>query len=105
MIVVPYIVAQTEGRNQMILHLGSDYIVPLCEVIAIIDADTVVKSKDTREFIKGKMKDCTCNCGGHEETKSYIIAKKDGELCLFASAISSHTLLRRTNLSNVIKSW
>jgi len=89
----------------MILHLGSDFIVPLCDVIAIIDADAVSKSKDTKEFIESKMKDCTCNCGGHEETKSYIIAKKDGELCMFASAISSQTLLRRTNLTNAIKSW
>ena len=87
----------------MILHLGSDYIVPLCEVIAIIDAEAVFKSKDTKDFLDRCVKKKVIKCCGDEEIKSYILSKKEGELCIYASAISSQTLLKRTSLVTAAK--
>lgn len=89
----------------MILHLGSDYIVPLQDVIAIIDAEAVSKSQDTKQFLERKMKDFMFSCCQHEEIKSYILAKKKNEFCVYASAISSQTLLKRTCINTALKNW
>lgn len=87
----------------MILHLGADYIVPLCEVIAIIDAQTVAKSKDTKKFVNICTPKKVIMCCKEGETKSYVLSKRKGELCIYTSAISSQTLLKRTNLSAAVK--
>ena len=87
----------------MILHLGSDYIVPLCEVIAIIDANAILKSRDTKNFLDRNIKEKVIKCCHDEEIKSYILAKKEDAFCVYLSAISSHTLLKRTCLTTANK--
>ena len=36
----------------MFLHIGGDIVIPVKDVIAIMDIDTTTISKDTREFLK-----------------------------------------------------
>jgi hypothetical protein len=36
----------------MFLHIGSDFVIPLKSVIAILDLEKTTISKDTRDFLK-----------------------------------------------------
>lgn len=89
----------------MILHLGADYMVPLCEVIAIIDADAALKSRETKDFLDRNMKEKVVRCCIDHEIKSYILAKEKGTFCVYLSAISSQTLLKRTCLKSAVHTF
>lgn len=89
----------------MILHLGSDCIVPLKEVIAIFDAEAMSKSKDMKAYIENKLEKECFFCCKKEEIKTYVLTRKKEKDLIYASAISSQTLYKRTNLNNAIKSW
>ena len=75
----------------MFLHIGADYVVPMNEVILIIDAALVNTSPATRNFIERiksekKIIDLT-----DQSPKSYVISQKE----IILSPISSSTLQRR----------
>ncbi|KPU26458.1 hypothetical protein TR13x_10095 [Caloranaerobacter sp. TR13] len=88
----------------MFLHLGKDYVIPLKDIICIIDHKSL-KSKDTKEFFdiaeeEGFIKNIT-----DKKIKSYIITekayidKKSGskirKSIIYCSNISSTTLNKR----------
>ena len=75
----------------MFLHLGSDILVRLTDVVAILDLDTALQSRDTRELLdlartEGRVKDPQ---SGPAKT---IVLVDD---MVYLSSISSTTLLRR----------
>lgn len=95
----------------MFLHLGKDFVVPIKDVIAIIDANTSFQSKDTREFFNiAEEEGFICKIVD-KGIKSYIITEKvekDKEgreirtSIIYCSNISSTTLCKRSNsLHNV----
>lgn len=89
----------------MFLHLGKDYVIPLKEVIAIIDAKSGLKSKISKEFFKTAGEEGFINSIVDEDIKSYIITervekdKQTGQKIrnsiIYSSNISSNTLLKR----------
>ena len=74
----------------MFLHLGSDSVVPLKNIVAITDMK-IVKSGINQEFIKLKCNDKLVEDISEGNAKSFIIT--DNKVCL--SAISTLTLKKR----------
>lgn len=80
----------------MILHLGGDVIVPIKDIIAIIDYETVA-AKDTNEFLKIAEEEGFIRRITDEPPKSFIIAEINKKSVIFFSPISSTTLLKRSS--------
>lgn len=88
----------------MLLHLGQDSVIPLKDVIAIIDRESAFESEDTKQFFElaeknGDIKKIT------DTIKTYIITEKEekskgkkGKIkknIIYTSNISSATLKQR----------
>ncbi len=95
----------------MFLHLGKNYVIPLKDVIAIIDAESSLKSKDTREFLHIAEEEGFIYNIVDEKVKSYIVTEKvqkdkNGveirKSIIYCTNISSATLFKRTNFLNEI---
>lgn len=88
----------------MFLHLGKNFVIPLKEVITIIDAESLI-SKDTKNFFKIAEEEGFIYNIVEEGIKSYIITeknekdKKSGEnirkSIIYCTNISSTTLYKR----------
>jgi extracellular matrix regulatory protein B len=90
----------------MFLHIGKDRVIPIKDIIAIVDIESTEKSEITEEFFKTAVEE-----GFMVETadkpKSYIITetsdcKKDlksgkTKTEIYTSGISASTLLKRSN--------
>lgn len=91
----------------MLLHLGKDIVIPLKDIIAIIDVESASKSEYTREFLKSSQEK------GYilkleDDVKSYILTQKaDREIknkkVIYTSNISSNTLKKRAGFIKNIK--
>jgi len=80
------------GGDAVFLHIGGDVVVPLSEVIAILDLDSTRNQEATREFLSFvKGESYFQQIGKEGSEKSAVITKKR----LYYSPISSLTLLRR----------
>lgn len=88
----------------MFLHLGKNVVVPLKEVIVIIDINCAAGSKYTQEFIKVAEEEGFVKKISEEQLKSLIITEKvkknkQGknvrESIIYFSPISSTTLYKR----------
>lgn len=92
--------------NYMFLHIGKDVVIPVKDIIAIVDVESTEKSDITAEFFmtaleEGFMIETT------ETPKSYIITEKSEckkdlksgktKTEIYSSAISASTLLKRSN--------
>lgn len=94
----------------MFLHLGNDVVIPLKDIIAIIDAKSV-NSKYTKEFIKICDEEGFIENVTDDNIKSYIITEKiekDSKSrddvrvsIIYGSNISSTTLLKRSNINSL----
>ncbi len=74
----------------MILHLGKDLVIPLRDIIAIIDSESALTSDNTKEFLKqAHEKGIIDNSASN--VKTYIITEKT----IYTSNISSMTLKQR----------
>jgi len=101
-----FIYASSSRRDIVFLHLGKDYVIPLKDVIAIIDAETAFKSEDTKDFFKIAEEEGFINKIVKEGIKSYIITEKvekdknDGieirKSIIYCSNISTSTLYKRS---------
>lgn len=88
----------------MLLHLGKDSVIPLKDIIAIIDKDSSFKSEDTKKFFEKAQKEGIIKCTT-DKTKTYIITektqveknsrKKIKKITVYTSNISSMTLKQR----------
>lgn len=97
----------------MFLHLGRDFVIPIKDVIAIIDAESL-QSKDTKTFFEIAEEEGFIYRIVDKDIKSYIITEKveksksKGEKIrksvIYTSNISSSTLYKRANfIKNIDK--
>lgn len=74
----------------MFLHIGSDYVIPLKNIVAITDM-TAIKSGINEKFITTKRKEKKVEDVSDGNAKSFIITDNK----VYLSAISSITLKKR----------
>lgn len=86
----------------MFLHIGGDVVVPIKNVIAIMDIDTTTISKDTKEFLKVAEEEGFIKSISDDLPKSYIITETDKKSKIYLSPISSVTLQKRSSFLNDI---
>jgi len=84
----------------MFLHLGKNVVVPFEEIIAIIDMNSALVSKNTKEFIKIAEEEGFVEKISNEQLKpkSIIITER----IVYFSPISSATLFKRAGFLNDI---
>jgi len=80
----------------VILHLGEDVVIPVGNIIAIIDINTVGKSKATQEFLQIAEEEGFIQTISDEPPKSFVLAEIDKKTVVYMSPISSSTLMRRS---------
>lgn len=88
----------------MFLHLGKEYVIPLSEIISIIDSKSL-ELKDTADFIKVSEEEGFLIKIVDENIKSYIITekiernnkyiKKPRKSVIYCTNISANTLYKR----------
>ena len=79
----------------MYIHLGSNTVVNIKDVIAIIDMDKTTVSKNTRNFLTFAQKNGMVVNVSEELPKSAIICNYKGESKVYISQISPATLYGR----------
>ena len=88
----------------MFLHLGGSIIVPIKDIIAIIDISSK-KSKIIQEFLKIAAEEDFIEKTSDDPSKTIVIAETNKKSKVFLSPISSATLYKRTGfieeISNV----
>ena len=93
----------------MFLHLGKDFVIPVKDIIAIIDGETALKSGDTKDFFQTAREEDFIYNIVNEGIKSYIITEKlerdkiNGSdirtSIIYTSNISSTTLSKRAGFT------
>lgn len=78
----------------MYLHIGGEMVIPLKEIVAILDYEKILQSPVNKEFWRAKNK-------APQGTKSCIITKDNK---IYYSPISSLTLARRAESFRYIAS-
>lgn len=89
----------------MFLHIGGDVVIPMRNVIAILDIETTTLSKDTKEFLKIAEEEGFIKAISDDLPKTFIITETDKKSKIYLSPISSVTLQKRAGyidgISNV----
>jgi len=86
----------------MFLHIGGDVVIPIKNIIAIMDIDTTTISKDTKEFLKIAEEEGFIESISFDLPKSFIITEIDKKSKIYLSPISSVTLNKRTGFMDDI---
>jgi len=86
----------------MFLHIGGDVVVPVKNVIAIMDMETTTTSKDTKEFLRIAEEEGFIYCISADLPKSFVITETEKKSRIYLSPISSVTLQKRTGYINEI---
>jgi hypothetical protein len=90
----------------MFLHIGGDVVIPMKNVIAIMDMETTTLSADTKNFLKVAEEEGFVEAISDDMPKTFIIMEIDKKSKVYLSPISSVTLLKRAGyidgISNVI---
>lgn len=76
----------------MFVHLGGDVIIPIKEIIAILDVKITEESKDTAQFLQVAREEGFVQENSEGEPKSFIITDRH----VYLSPISSFTLRKRS---------
>jgi hypothetical protein len=79
----------------MFLHIGGDVVIPVKNIIAILDIDTTTISRDTRDFLKIAEEEGFIDAISDDLPKTFIITETDKKSKIFLSPISSVTLQKR----------
>ena len=79
----------------MLLHVGNDVMIPLSDIIFILDINTYSKSKINQHFIDRSKNKIIHNNQKDTTSKSLIVMKKGEKTILYYSPISSITLKKR----------
>lgn len=80
----------------MFLHIGGDVVVPIKNIIAIMDLESTTLSKDTREFLSIAEEEGFIESISDDIPKSFIITEIDKKSKIYLSPISSITLQKRS---------
>lgn len=86
----------------MFLHLGENVVIPLSEVIAILDINST-SSMDTRSFLKIAEEEGFVTKITDDPPKSFILTERNKKSIIYLSPISSVTLVKRTNFLNELQ--
>ena len=91
----------------MFLHIGGDVVIPVKNVIAIMDIETTTISKDTKDFLKIAEEEGFIETISDDLPKSFVITEIEKKSKIYLSPISSITLQKRSgyieDISNIIK--
>lgn len=79
----------------MFLHIGGDFVVPIKNVIAILDLESTTLSKDTKDFLSIAEEEGFIESISDDIPKSFIITEIDKKSKIYLSPISSITLQKR----------
>ena len=86
----------------MIIHIGGNISLLEKDIVAILDIDTVLESKDNSELIENLIKDNRLVNYTNDNVKTYIITSENNrrrngnnQYKLYASNISSTSLIKR----------
>lgn len=89
----------------MFLHIGGDVVIPVKNIIAILDIESTTVSKDTKEFLTIAEEEGFIESISNDLPKSFIITETDKKSKIYLSPISSVTLQKRSGfvaeISNV----
>ncbi|NLC43343.1 MAG: DUF370 domain-containing protein [Clostridiales bacterium] len=80
----------------MILHLGGNEVVPMKDIIAIMDLKKTEQAPVNIEFLNIAKEEGFVRRISDEPIKSYILVEVDKKTILYLSPISSTTLLKRS---------
>ncbi len=80
----------------MFIHLGGDVVVPLNNIIAIMDMESSSLSHNTREFLQTAEDEGFIKKISNDKPKSFILSEKDNNTIIYLSPISSVTLQKRS---------
>jgi hypothetical protein len=91
----------------LFLHIGGDVVIPVKNVIAIMDIETTTISKDTKDFLKIAEEEGFIETISEDLPKSFVITEIDKKSKIYLSPISSITLQKRSgyieDISNIVK--
>lgn len=79
----------------MFLHIGGDIVIPMKNVIAILDIETTTLSKDTKDFLKIAEEEGFIEAISGDLPKSFVITEIEKKSKIYLSPISSVTLQKR----------
>lgn len=79
----------------MFLHLGENVVIPVDEVIAILDLNSTT-STDTRHFLKIAEEEGFIKRITKDQPKSFILTERNKKCIIYLSPISSVTLGKRS---------
>ena len=89
----------------MFLHIGGDVVIPMRNVIAILDIETTTLSRDTKDFLKVAEEEGFIEAISDDLPKTFIITEIDKKSKIYLSPISSVTLNKRAgyidDISNI----
>lgn len=89
----------------MFLHIGGDVVIPIKNIIAILDIETTTISKDTKDFLSIAEEEGFIEAISNDLPKSFVITENDKKSKIYLSPISSVTLQKRTgfieDISNI----
>jgi len=77
----------------MFIHLGGDTLVNAKRIVAILNADSVLGSNSSKDFLKTAQEEGFIDNLNQEEYKSIVITNKN----IYLSPISTLTLKKRAN--------
>lgn len=80
----------------MFLHIGGDKVIPVKNIIAILDIETTTISKDTKEFLKTAEDEGFIESISDDLPRSFIITEENKKSKIYLSPISSVTLQKRS---------
>ncbi len=87
----------------MFLHLGENTVISTENLVGIFDMDNTTVSKTTRDYLAKMQKDKKIVDVSFDLPKSFILCrdKKTGEDVVYISPISTQTLLKRIQNSEI----
>ncbi len=81
----------------MFIHLGADVVIPLKDVISIMDMDSTNMSNNTKEFLKTAEDEGFIIKISEDKPKTFILSEKNNKTVIYLSPISSVTLFKRAS--------
>ena len=86
----------------MFLHIGGDVVIPVKNIIAILDIESTTISKDTKEFLTIAEEEGFIESISNDLPKSFIITETEKKSKIYLSPISSITLQKRSGFIDEI---
>ncbi len=86
----------------MFLHIGGDIVIPIKDIIAIMDIESTTISKDTKDFLSIAEEEGFIESISNDLPKSFIITEIEKKSKIYLSPISSVTLQKRSSYINDI---